>query len=277
MRRRAARRRSRATSTANVPLMQRQAHAAGRSPAPGRRSARARWLVRTTLPPRRACSTIDLGEDGRRRRRRARRRARRGARAAARARPPGAPGRRAGAGPARACARRRSLRLARPKRSSAASTSAVVDTAGAEMEQEAQRFGDGEIVLQGVGVGEVERPRRARRRVAPRDRPAAGAARPASVRSSVVLPWPLAPRIQTIDRRRRRRSSPARTAAARRAGIEPAHAQHGRGIVRRARCPGVRWSIARSRRSCRCGRNCRGTRMPSPVAFVSARTLVARN
>ena len=96
-----------------------------------------RWLVRTTLPPRRGVRRRAAHRASSRRRRRARRTARRAARRPARRQRPGAPARPGGAGPATACAPAHGGASARPKRSSAASSAGCVGVVAGEQEQEA--------------------------------------------------------------------------------------------------------------------------------------------
>ena len=94
----------------------------------------------------------------RRRRHRGRRTARRAARSSA------VPGRASRASATRRrwpCDRVRTgaaRRLAMPTRARAASSSAAVGRAAVELAQEAQRLGGAQLLLQGIGMGEIERP-----------------------------------------------------------------------------------------------------------------------
>ena len=136
---------------------------------------------------------------------------------------PAGPAPRGGAGPAtgcaRACARARPGPGARARR---AGGRARVTPMHAR--EEGQRLGGGQVVLQRVGVGDVDElggealvaPRRARRPTGSGRAP--GAARPATRRSRLVLPRPLPPRSHSSSPARQRSRAGPRTARGRRAG-----------------------------------------------------------
>ena len=146
-----------------------------------------------------------------------------------------------------------SCRVARPSRSRAASMVGAVGPAAVRAEAgSASDSRDGEVVLQGIGMGEVEQRPAGRLRRASRSCRPPGGDSPARVRSRVVLPWPLAPRIQTMapggrreveaaEQRRspRRHSSPltARAASERRRGSAGQDPRAERTVLRAAAVP----------------------------------------
>ena len=151
---------------------------------------------------------------------------------------------------------------------------AAVDVVAAEVEQEAERLGDASgrpsARWRGRGRAAAARPRGA---PAQASSPAAGADRPARVRSSVVLPWPLAPRIQTIAPAPTREARSARTGRDRRAGTRARARSAPR---RRAGSRRAAWSSAIDASSPRGGGAWPALSRKAPpgaVRFVSARTL----